>query len=248
MNIFLEFAYLFFIGSVIGWVIELFFRRFISSANPERKWINPGFCIGPYLPLYGVGLCILYSVSSLEQYHFFKNDWCNKIVLLFLMAFLMTVIEFIAGYVPLRHGNIRLWDYSSEWGNIDGIICPKFSLLWGLLGAVYYFLIHPYIKNSLEWLSRNLAFSFFIGVFFGIFIIDVANSMQIVSRLKKFALENNVIIRYEHIKAQIRNSYEKTAGKYKYRFFRPFAALKPLSEHLKDFRDSFEKIRPRNKK
>ena len=41
MSLFLKLAYLFFIGSVLGWVIELLFRRFISSKNPERKWINP---------------------------------------------------------------------------------------------------------------------------------------------------------------------------------------------------------------
>ena len=45
MNIWLVLAFLFFIGSMIGWVAELLFRRFISSANPERKWINPGFCV-----------------------------------------------------------------------------------------------------------------------------------------------------------------------------------------------------------
>lgn len=56
MNLFLTLAYLFFIGSVLGWVLELFYRRFISGANPERKWINPGFCVGPYVPLYGFGL------------------------------------------------------------------------------------------------------------------------------------------------------------------------------------------------
>ena len=67
MNLFLTLAFLFFIGAITGWVIEVLFRRFLSSANPERKWINPGFCTGPYLPLYGVGLCMLYLIASLEQ-------------------------------------------------------------------------------------------------------------------------------------------------------------------------------------
>ena len=31
--------------TVAGWVLELFFRRFISGNNPERKWINPGFMV-----------------------------------------------------------------------------------------------------------------------------------------------------------------------------------------------------------
>ena len=60
MNLFLTLAFLFFIGAITGWVIEVLFRRFLSSANPERKWINPGFCTGPYMTLYGVGLCMLY--------------------------------------------------------------------------------------------------------------------------------------------------------------------------------------------
>lgn len=60
MNLFLTIAFLFFIGSMAGWVIEVVFRRFFSSANPERKWINPGFLSGPYLPLYGFSLCVLF--------------------------------------------------------------------------------------------------------------------------------------------------------------------------------------------
>ena len=51
MNTFLKLAFLFYIGSSLGWVLELFFRRFISGNNPERKWINPGFMVGPYVPL-----------------------------------------------------------------------------------------------------------------------------------------------------------------------------------------------------
>ena len=52
MNTFLKLAFLFYIGSSLGWVLELFFRRFISGNNPERKWINPGFMVGP---------CLLYT-------------------------------------------------------------------------------------------------------------------------------------------------------------------------------------------
>ena len=102
MNILLILAYLFFIGSVIGWGIELLFRRYISSANPERKWINPGFCTGPYLPLYGTGLCILYLIASLEQYAFFKSTAANKVFLFCVMAVFMTVIEYIAGLISLK--------------------------------------------------------------------------------------------------------------------------------------------------
>ena len=43
---------LFVIGSLLGWVIELLFRRFVS----QKKWMNPGFLTGPYLPIYACEL------------------------------------------------------------------------------------------------------------------------------------------------------------------------------------------------
>ena len=133
MNLFLTLAFLFFIGAITGWVIEVLFRRFLSSANPERKWINPGFCTGPYLPLYGVGLCMLYLIASLEQYNIIKDYFWNKALLFLMMAIFMTVIEYIAGIFILKISKVRLWDYRNEPGNIQGIICPKFSIIWASL-------------------------------------------------------------------------------------------------------------------
>lgn len=238
MNVFLELAFLFFMGSVSGWVLEVLFRRFISRANPERKWINPGFCTGPYLPLYGCGLCIMYLIAGLEKWSIIADPFWNKATLFLAMAVCMTVIEYIAGVLSLKIMKVRLWDYSNEWGNIQGIICPKFSLIWAVLSVIYYFLIHPHILGAIQWLSQNLAFSFVIGLFFGVFIIDVAHSVQLVAKLKKFAEENDVVVKYETIKANIRRHYEASAQKY--HFFRPFHTDRPLSEHLKDMRSSFE--------
>lgn len=239
MNVFLELSFLFFMGSVSGWVLEVLFRRFISLANPERKWINPGFCTGPYLPLYGFGLCLMYLIASFERWNFIESPLWNKVTLLLGMAICMTVIEYIAGVLALKIMKVRLWDYTNEWGNIQGIICPKFSLIWAVLGAVYYFFIHPHIIGAIHWLSQNLAFSFVIGLFFGVFIIDVVQSVQLVAKIKAFAEENDVVVKYETIKANIRSHYKIT--KQKYHFFRPFHSDRPLSEHLKDMRSSFEK-------
>ena len=62
MSDLLVFAFLFFIGSCLGWGIEVIFRKFFSHSNPQHKWINPGFLTGPYLPLYGFGLWGMYFV------------------------------------------------------------------------------------------------------------------------------------------------------------------------------------------
>lgn len=49
---------------------------------------------------------------------------------------IITTLEFVTGYIV----NIRLgwamWDYSEEWGNLLGQICPLYSFYWFLLSAV----------------------------------------------------------------------------------------------------------------
>lgn len=242
MNIGLILAFLFFMGSTFGWSLELFFRRFISAANPERKWINPGFCIGPYLPIYGFGLCVLFLTASLEPMRFIAHPVWNRVVLFAAMAVFMTAIEYIAGVLALRCLHVRLWDYRKERGNFQGIICPKFSGIWALLGALYYFLIHSRVQAALIWLSQNLAFSFFIGLFYGFFIIDVVYSARLIHKIKQFADENQVVIRFEHVKSEIRRLYDQSAAR-RYRFFFPMETDRPLSEYLQTWATSFESRR-----
>lgn len=83
MSILLTLAYLFFIGSILGWVLELLFR---NLTHPHKTWINPGFCTGPYLPIYGFGLCVLYLLASLEQYRMIEDPFWNKVALFSAMA------------------------------------------------------------------------------------------------------------------------------------------------------------------
>lgn len=243
MNFFLTMAYLFFIGSALGWVLELLYRNLTQK---KKKWTNPGFCTGPYLPIYGFGLCVLYLLASLERFNLIANPFWNKAMLFAAMAVCMTGIEYAAGVFCLKFFKVRLWDYSDRWGNIQGIICPIFSAAWALLGAVYYLFIHPHILDGLDWLSKNLAFSFFIGMFFGVFIIDVIHSGQLIIKLKKFAEEHTVVLTFEGIKDHIRNAYQNSESKY--RFFSPFRSEVPLREHLKEIAEALEKQRKDRKK
>ena len=136
MNVFLVLAFLFFIGSVLGWILELFYRRIISKG----KWINPGFLVGPYLPLYGFGLCVFYLLSTINL---------KPVFVILIMMFSVTAIEYIAGLIFIKGMGVKLWDYSEEWGNIDGLICPLYMLLWGVLATIYYYIVNTYVLNSL---------------------------------------------------------------------------------------------------
>lgn len=223
-------AFLFFMGSIIGWGIEVVFRRF-KKENVSRKWVNPGFLVGPYLPLYGFGLCALYLLANLENTGLIKDVTVGSKLLLFIvMAIVMTLLEYIAGVIFIKGMHVQLWDYSKEKFNFQGIICLKFSIYWAILSAAYYFLVHPHILNALKWLSHNLQFSFFIGVFFGIFAIDVGYSLNIVAKVRAFAKEKKILVKYEELRALIRDNAEQKREKL--HWFLRFQSATPLREHL----------------
>ena len=240
----LDLCYLFFIGAVFGWVLELFFRRFLSRANPERKWINPGFCVGPWLPLYGFGLCLLYLFSRLGTGLHAGDSHAGLLLLILLMGLGMTVIEYLAGLLCVYGYHLRLWDYSDKWGNLQGIICPQFSLYWTILGAVYFLFVHPVADRALSWLAEHQAFYFVMGFFWGVFTIDVIYSGKIVSKLRQFARDNDVLVRYELLKAHIRSQRER--AKEKAHFLFSFRTERPLTEylweHLRDARHSAQSV------
>lgn len=129
------------------------------------------------------------------------------------MTIAMTVVEYIAGRIFIIGMNIKLWDYSDEWGNIQGIICPLFSFFWGLIAALYYFFLHPHILNAVYWLADHLTFSFFIGFFYGVFVIDCVVSFNLMNKVKKFAKENDLIVRVEELKSKIALDREKRKEK-----------------------------------
>lgn len=218
MNLFLILAFLFFIGSVTGWILELFFRRIISN----KKWINPGFLVGPYLPLYGFGLCVFFILAQIKA---------NPIIVILIMMTAVTCIEYIAGIIFIKGMGVKLWDYSEEWGNIDGLICPLYMMIWAILGAIYYYFLNPHIMNLVYWLQDNLAFSFFIGMFFGVMLIDIAYSTQIVVKVHKFAKEKNLIVKYEEFKATILERTLKNKEKYSF-VFAISNNVKALEGHL----------------
>ena len=120
-QIFLIVLYLFFFGAVGGWVLELLFRRFFSGANPERKWLNPGFLFGPCLPLYGFGTVLLFILSELDHQLFgsFSGTFWYYPVMFVVMALAMTLLEYIVGVLSFKGFHLRLWDYKNVYDAID---------------------------------------------------------------------------------------------------------------------------------
>ena len=80
---------------------------------------------------------------------------------------------------------------------------------WGVIAALYYFFLHPHILNAVYWLADHLTFSFFIGFFYGVFVIDCVVSFNLMSKVKKFAKENDLIVRVEELKSRLALDREK---------------------------------------
>lgn len=250
----LRYLFLFVTGGMLGWILEVFYRRYFGGA---RKWINPGFLSGPFLPLYGTGICLLYLVSDLEIHFAIK-------VILF--AIVTTLIEYFTGLFFLKYYKTRLWDYSSLKFNVQGLIAPLYSLYWTILSLFFYFVLYPYFYLQIDFLYSNLELSLFIGMILGILVVDMSHSFGIVKHMKAFAeaREDFVIIDYEQLKLELRerlehisdeiedrvNNVRKNLAKSKPNFILPFKGnyelLSQLKEHVKQKKHKENKNTPKH--
>lgn len=216
---FFRLAFLFMIGAVGGWVIELFFRRYFSL----KKWINPGFLNGPYLPMYGFGTVILYGACFIPL-----PKW--GIVLLLVVG--LTLLEYITGLIFIKGMKIKLWDYSKQWGNIQGIICPLFSLFWGIIAAVFVYFLYDPLNTAATWAVSNIWMLFATGIFYGVFATDLCISFHVSLKIRKVAAQFKTAVHYEELKAAINERRKQNRERLGFLF--PFAG-ESFKEGIKDW-------------
>ncbi len=198
-DVFLGVLYLFIFGSFAGWLIEFCFRNIVHKPD---KLINPGFLNGPYLPLYGTGVIILYLICSLDLHTIYK---------LLLIAASMTFIELVTGLFFIKYYNVKLWDYSNKKFNYKGVICPQYSFFWTVLGAAFYYLIYPYLHGEVLIILDSMIASFLLGAIYAVIVIDIIFSFDIVNKIKHELanIEKKVVVNYKELKKRDDNSKSK---------------------------------------
>ncbi|MFA6667512.1 MAG: putative ABC transporter permease [Bacilli bacterium] len=220
LGTFLSYLYLFIIGSFMGWLIEILFRRIFT----QHKWTNPGFLKGPCLPLYGFGLCLLYLICSLSfkylcngegipDYYSVSKDMVfsgslnfteASVVAILAIGVGMTLLEFVAGIIFIKGFRIKLWDYSSLKGNIMGIICPLFSAIWLAVGAIFWFFIEPYVIGWLDFFNNHMwVITFILGIYLGILSIDVVTSIKLASKVSGIAKKNKFVVDFSKFQSNL---------------------------------------------
>ena len=205
-------AFIFIVGSTGGWVLEFFYRHFVPSIGQTKKWVNPGFLSGPWLPLYGTGLSCLYLMSFITFPGMDPEGWGTKVLVLLIMVVAMTIIELITGYIFIIRLNMRLWDYTDNRFNFHGIICPLYTFFWGIICAIYYLIVH---KPMLR-LVKKLAKEYNIVVLFTAFrgkINEVRNASKEESHFfRPFELKS-LSMRAFFIKYKDAFTFSKLRGK-----------------------------------
>ncbi|MDD5182417.1 MAG: putative ABC transporter permease [Candidatus Nanoarchaeia archaeon] len=192
----IDLLFLFAAGSLMGWMAEVLFNR-------RLKKLNPGFLNGPYLPVYGFGLILVYLISLVPM---------NLILRIIVFAVVTTGLELVSGLIFINLYKIRIWDYSNNFMNFRGIICPLCTFYFTVLSLIFYFFMFPYVNIALSFTEGNTFAYFILGAFYTIFSIDTINSLRIASRVKKAVtgVNKEVTINYSLFKDSVVDYLKRT--------------------------------------
>ena len=182
---FLFYFLLFFIYSVIGWFVEVTYV-YIGT----KKFVNRGFLIGPYIPIYGYSALIM--TLYLTQY----KD--NPLTVFLLAIFICTFIEYMISFNMEKLFNARWWDYSNSKFNINGRVCLKNGLGFGFLSLLLIYLINPWLVNLLGKLNPKLLIIISIiclVIFVADFVTSLIVTFDIKNKIKKFDSDSTTEIR-----------------------------------------------------
>ena len=161
---------LFIIYSFFGWLIEI-----INTLIIEGKFVNRGFLIGPYCPIYGVGALLI--TFALDRYS------SDPLVLFVMSVILCCILEYLTSYLMEKLFNTRWWDYSDKKFNINGRICLEAAILFGLLGVLIIYILNPCFYFLLTHIPEILITILFIIILL-FFVLDFAVSFKIITTIK----------------------------------------------------------------
>lgn len=146
---------LFTLYSFLGWAAES-----IYCSIPAGKPINRGFLTGPFCPIYGAGAMLV--VGALTSFR-------ENVVLLFVAGALLTsVVEYLTGWLLEVLFHTKYWDYSDHRFQLQGRVCLKNSLMFGVMSVAAVTCFQPFLLSLvgrlpdrvLSWLSAGLALYF----------------------------------------------------------------------------------------
>ncbi len=177
------------IYAFMGWLLET-----VYASWEERRFVNRGFLSGPFCPIYGFGSLLMIVIL---------HPLINKPYHLFIGAVLLaSILEYLTGWLLEKVFDHKWWDYSNQSYNLQGRICLRYSIYWGILALFMLKLIHPGVVRLLE----TIPFSYRLLGLYGIsfyFLADFMHTVLTVSELKAMLAE------MQHLAAEGRERLEQ---------------------------------------
>jgi uncharacterized membrane protein len=104
-----------------------------------KKFVNRGFLIGPYCPVYGTGVVLITLLLK---------NYTNDIPVLFVLTIVICgTLEYATSYFMEKLFNARWWDYHNRKFNINGRICLETLIPFGIAGSVILCITNPFFIN-----------------------------------------------------------------------------------------------------
>jgi len=179
INEILKIFWVFIIGSIAGWIFE----TIVVILQTGHFEIRQGLIYGPFIPVYGIGLVMYYSI-----FKFIKTR--DKIKIFLITLALGGLTEYVCSYLQeIIFGSIS-WDYSKLPFNLHGRTSLLHCTYWGIAGLLYISWIEP-LLHELENIMQDTRLKI-ITILLAIFIIiDVSISWMAIARQKNRFLGEN---------------------------------------------------------
>lgn len=193
----------FIIYSFFGWTLESIRKTYV-----QRKPVNSGFLYGPLCPIYGIGALIM--LAFLEKFR------SNIIVLFIIGVVVLSIWEYLVGILLETIFHTKYWDYSENKFNIQGRVCLKNSIYWGILGVIFIQYIHPFISVQIDKIPQTILIISSITITICIVIDLIITTIKITNIQTKLETLREITEKlkeqFEEItKAEINKSINKEA-------------------------------------
>ena len=229
-----KYVLLFFTYAILGWIMEV-----ILSIIQRKKLINRGFLIGPYCPIYGIG--VILTTILLAKY---KED---RIITFIMSILICGTLEYFTSYLMEKIFHARWWDYSNKKMNINGRICLETLIPFGILAYVIIYFANPLILGVIELIPEQIIL--IVAIMLSVIIaIDGIISFKLILNLSKISkLKVNVKDNTEEISKKVKKIIQD-----KLKLHRRIIKAFPYAENSIKFKEWIteqqEKIKERQEK
>ena len=220
---------LFFIYSLAGWLVEM-----IPATIREKKFVDRGFLVGPYCPIYSCGVILI--TLLLQKY---ADD---IVVTFFLSVIICGTLEYLTSYIMEKIFKARWWDYSNKKFNINGRICLETLIPFGILGVAIMYGTNPILFKLYNQIPQ-LVINILTAILFIGFIVDNIISSNIISSIN---VEGNKLIKdnTEEITEKIKQVLRQKSWLHR-RLINAYPGLKNIKVKIKKVEQKIDERRKR---